>query len=53
VLKFAAGNDDQSHVTKPSAKKTAQRKEHLNKLLNRNKSELEPIQERVKEEDLG
>jgi len=47
VIKFATGNDDQSHVSTPPTKQQAsmarQRKDHIKSLLNRNKSELETI----------
>jgi hypothetical protein len=49
VLKFGAGGDDQSHVTRP---KTAVDNSKATRTLNRVNSELETITEKQKEEDI-
>ncbi|CDW91758.1 probable palmitoyltransferase zdhhc1 [Stylonychia lemnae] len=57
VIHFATGGDDQKHVSNPISKSTMnqakQRKDFINKMLNKNRSELETIQEKVKEEELA
>lgn len=61
VIKFGTGQDDQGHVQLPIVSqqrplnnlKSNRNNQQSTKILNRNRSELEPIQERVKEEDFN
>eukprot|EP00347_Sterkiella_histriomuscorum_P012782 403367241 len=56
VIKFGAGGDDQSHVQNPLSKSVSlnkQRVNNINRILNKNKSELETIHEKIREEDVA